>query len=100
SDRLDQRAIELGAQLAFAEQLLHGVTTCVDFFYLQDDGNDNAEAVLEAARMMGIRLVLARTMSDWEGAPRRHRESVADAARRTGELIARHRGEPTTSVQP
>jgi 5-methylthioadenosine/S-adenosylhomocysteine deaminase len=100
SDRLDQRAIVLGARLAFAEQLLHGVTTCVDFFYLQDDGNDNAEAVIEAARTMGIRLVLARTMYDWEGAPRRYRESVADAARRTGELIARHRGDPTTLVQP
>ena len=100
SDRLDQRAIVLGARLAFAEQLLHGVTTCVDFFYLQDNGNDNAEAVIEAARAMGIRLVLARTMYDWEGAPRRYRESVAEAARRTADLIARHRGEPTTSVQP
>ena len=100
SDRLDQRAIVLGAQLAFAEQLLHGVTTCLDFFYLQDDGNDNAEAVIEAARTMGIRLVLARTMYDWEGAPRRYRESVADATRRTADLIARHRGDATTLVQP
>jgi 5-methylthioadenosine/S-adenosylhomocysteine deaminase len=100
SERLDRRAIALGAQLAFAEQLLHGVTTCVDFFYLQDDGNDNAEAVIEAARATGMRLVLARTMYDWPGAPRRYRESVADAARRTAELIAGHRGDPTTSVQP
>jgi 5-methylthioadenosine/S-adenosylhomocysteine deaminase len=100
SDRLDRRAVVLGAQLAFAEQLLHGVTTCVDFFYLHDDGNDNAEAVIEAARTMGIRLVLARTMYDWEGAPRRYRESVADATRRTADLIARHRGDATTLVQP
>ena len=100
SQRLDRRGIALGAQLAFAEQLLHGVTTCVDFFYLQDDGNENAEAVIEAARAIGIRLVLARTMYDWEGAPRRYRENVADAARRTAELIARHRGDPTTLVQP
>src|SRR5499426_2771454 len=100
SDRLDRRAIALGARLAFAEQLLHGVTTCVDFFYLQDDGNDNAEAVIEAARATGIRLVLARSLYDWPGAPRRYRESVADAARRTAELIAGHRGDPTTLVQP
>ena len=100
SERLDRRAIALGAQLAFAEQLLHGVTTCVDFFYLQDDGNDNAEAVIEAAREVGMRLVLARTMYDWAGAPARYRESVADAARRTAELIARHRDDPTTRVQP
>lgn len=64
SERLDRRAIALGAQLAFVEQLLHGVTTCVDFFYLQDDGNENAEAVIEAARTIGMRLVLARTMYD------------------------------------
>src|SRR5438132_361224 len=80
--------------------LLHGATTCVDFFYLNDDGNDNAEAVIDAARAMGIRLVLARTMYDWEGAPRRYRESVADAARRTAGLIARHRADPATVVQP
>ena len=82
SERLDRRAIALGAQLAFAEQLLHGVTTCVDFFYLQDDGNENAEAVIEAARAIGIRLVLARTMYDWEGAPRRVRPSARSRRRR------------------
>jgi 5-methylthioadenosine/S-adenosylhomocysteine deaminase len=100
SDRLDRRGIGLGARLAFAEQLLHGVTTCVDFFYLQDEGNDNAEAVIEAARDLGIRLVLARTMYDWPGAPARYRERVDDAARRTAELIARHRGDPTVAVHP
>jgi 5-methylthioadenosine/S-adenosylhomocysteine deaminase len=100
SERLDRRAIALGAQLAFAEMLRHGVTTCVDFFYLHDDGNDNAEAVIEAARAIGIRLVLARTMYDWPGAPRRYRETVADATRRTAELIAGHRDDPTTRVQP
>ena len=100
SARLDAAAIGLGAQLAFAEQLLHGVTTCVDFFYLQDDGNDNAEVVIDAARSVGIRLVLARAMYDWDGAPRRYREGVADAARRTADLIGRHRGDATVTVQP
>jgi 5-methylthioadenosine/S-adenosylhomocysteine deaminase len=100
SQRLDRRAIKLGASLAFAELLLHGATTCVDFFYLQDEGNDNAEAVIEAAREIGIRLVLARTMYDWEGAPKRYRESPADAARRTRELIAAHRHDETCVVQP
>src|SRR5437773_12526261 len=60
SQRLSRRAIALGASFAFAEMLLHGATTCVDFFYLQDDGHENAEAVIEAARAVGIRLVLAR----------------------------------------
>ena len=100
SERLDRRDIALGASFAFAEMLRHGATTCVDFFYLQDEGNENAEAVIEAARAVGIRLVLARTMYDWAGAPKRYRESPADAARRTRELIAAHRRDEIAVVQP
>ncbi|HEX5815972.1 MAG TPA: amidohydrolase family protein, partial [Methylomirabilota bacterium] len=100
SARLDRASLRVGAEFAFAEMLLHGVTTCVDFFYIHDAGNENAEAVIEAARAVGIRLVLARGMYDWEGAPARYRERPADAARRTRELIARHRGDPTVTVQP
>jgi 5-methylthioadenosine/S-adenosylhomocysteine deaminase len=100
SQRLDREGIALGAAFAFAEMLRHGATTCVDFFYLSDEGNENAEAVIEAARRVGIRLVLARTLYDWEGAPRRYRESVTDATRRTHELIALHRSDPTVRVQP
>jgi 5-methylthioadenosine/S-adenosylhomocysteine deaminase len=100
STRLDREGIYLGAAFAFAEMLIHGATTCVDFFYLQDSGNDNARAVIRAARDTGIRLVLARAMYDWDGAPARYRESPADAARRTRELMAEHAGDPTVMVQP
>ena len=100
SERLDREALALGAAFAFAEMLLHGVTTCVDFFYLQDDGNENAEAVIGAARSVGIRLVLARAMYDWPGAPRRYRETPAAARRRVHELIVRHRDDPVVRVQP
>jgi len=100
SERLDRDAIALGAAFAFAEMLRHGVTTCVDFFYLNDDGNDNAEAVIAAARAVGMRLVLARAMYDWEGAPKRYRETPGDAKRRVGELIAAHRHDATVTVQP
>jgi 5-methylthioadenosine/S-adenosylhomocysteine deaminase len=100
SERLDRAGIALGAAFAFAEMLRHGATTCVDFFYLQDAGNENAEAVIAAARAVGIRLVLARAMYDWEGAPRRYRETPGAAARRVGELIAAHRHDPTVVVQP
>jgi 5-methylthioadenosine/S-adenosylhomocysteine deaminase len=100
SERLDRAGIALGAAFAFAEMVKQGVTTCVDFFYLQDDGNENAEAVIEAAGAVGIRLVLARAMYDWEGAPMRYRESPAAAARRVRELITAHRHDPTVTVQP
>jgi 5-methylthioadenosine/S-adenosylhomocysteine deaminase len=100
STRLDREGIYLGAAFAFAEMLLHGATTCVDFFYLQDNGNENAEAVIRAARDVGIRLVLARTMYDWDGAPARYRETPADAARRVRELIRAHTGDALVAVQP
>jgi 5-methylthioadenosine/S-adenosylhomocysteine deaminase len=100
SERLAREDIAVGAAFAFAEMLLHGATTCVDFFYLQDDGDENAEAVIAAAREVGIRLVLARAMYDWEGAPRRYRERPADAARRVRALVARHRDDETVRVQP
>jgi 5-methylthioadenosine/S-adenosylhomocysteine deaminase len=100
STRLDREGIYVGAAFAFAEMLLHGATTCVDFFYLQDSGNENAEAVIRAARDVGIRLVLARTMYDWEGAPARYRETPAEAARRVTELIRTHAGDATVTVQP
>src|SRR6185295_4320168 len=60
SRRLGARGIEIGAAFAFAEMLRHGITTVVDFFYVQDGGNANAEAAIRAARQVGIRLVLAR----------------------------------------
>jgi len=100
STRLDRDGIYLGAAFAFTEMLLHGATTCVDFFYLQDAGNDNAEAVIQAARDVGIRLVLARAMYDWEGAPVRYREKPAEAAKRTADLIARYAKDPLVRVQP
>ncbi len=100
STRLDRDGIYLGAAFAFAEMLIHGATTCVDFFYLQDSGNDNAEAVIQAARDTGIRLVLARSMYDWEGAPPRYRETPAEAAARTRALIRAYAGDPLVAVQP
>jgi 5-methylthioadenosine/S-adenosylhomocysteine deaminase len=39
-------------------------------------------------------------MYDWEGAPKRYRETPADASRRTRELIAAHRHDATVTVQP
>ncbi len=100
SERLDRDGLALGATFAFVEMLLHGATTCVDFFYLQDGGNENAEAVIAAARAVGIRLVLARGMYDWPGAPMRYRETPRDAAARTRALIDRYRGVEDVAVEP
>ncbi len=80
--RLGADGVYVGALFAFAEMLLHGVTAVCDFFYVNDDGNDNAEAVIRAAERVGIRLVLARCFYDWDGAPTAFRETIPDAESR------------------
>jgi 5-methylthioadenosine/S-adenosylhomocysteine deaminase len=100
SRRLTTRGIETGAAFAFAEMLRHGITTVVDFFYLQGGGNANAEAVIRAAKRVGIRLVLARAFYDWDGAPAEYRETPAEATARCRALMAAFAGDPTVTVQP
>lgn len=102
SERLSGDDIYAGALFAFAEAALAGVTTVVDFFYLHDEGNENAERVVEAARDIGIRLVLARAFYDVDAptrAPARYRETAENAARRFLELHAAHRSDPMLSIQ-
>ncbi|HEV3472102.1 MAG TPA: amidohydrolase family protein [Actinomycetota bacterium] len=103
SAELDDDSLYIGALFAFTEALLAGVTTTVDFFYLNDGSNDNAEVVIRAAKDAGIRLVLARTFYDKDAptqAPGRYREAAADAARRTRELAEGHSDDELISVQP
>lgn len=75
SEQLTQHEIYESARLAYWDMLRHGITAVADFFYLNDQGVENALAVARAARDVGIRLLLARTFYDWEGAPARYRES-------------------------
>jgi 5-methylthioadenosine/S-adenosylhomocysteine deaminase len=103
SERLSAQDIYSGALFAFAEALLAGTTTTVDFFYLHDGDNDNAEQVVRAAHDVGIRLVMARAFYDPDaptGAPARYREAAGDAAKRTRALAEAHSGDPLISVQP
>jgi 5-methylthioadenosine/S-adenosylhomocysteine deaminase len=103
SRRLDGRGVFVGALFAFAEALLAGATTTVDFFYLHDDSNDNAEQVIAAARALGIRLVLARAFYDPDAptqAPDRYREPAERSAERCRALARAHEGDALVSVQP
>lgn len=100
---LTQDDIYTGSLFAFTEAIIAGVTTTVDFFYLHDGGNANAEAVIRAANTAGIRLVLARAFYDIDAptkAPARFRESTSDAAERTRSLAREHSSDPLISVQP
>jgi 5-methylthioadenosine/S-adenosylhomocysteine deaminase len=103
SEALTGDDLYAGALFAFAEALRAGVTTTVDFFYLHDDGNANAEVVIRAARDAGIRLVLARAFYDVDAptkAPARYRETAEAAGERCRALAAAHAGDPMVSVQP
>ncbi len=75
---------------AFSEMLAAGITTVAEFFYLNGEGNDRAEAAIRAAGDTGIRLVFARTWMDADYAPPEFRETIDAAADRTRELMRRH----------
>ena len=100
AERLDRDAIKTGALFDFAEMAKAGVTTAVDFFYLHDHGNENAMAVVEAAREVGIRVVLARSMYDWTGAPKRFQETPREAERNFLQLYSELRGNRMAFAQP
>ncbi len=100
SERLDRDGIKTAALFAFAEMAKAGITTAVDFFYLHDRGLENDLAVVEAAKEVGIRLVLARSMYDWAGAPKRYQETPAEAERNFRELYAELRGDRMAFPQP
>jgi 5-methylthioadenosine/S-adenosylhomocysteine deaminase len=100
SERLDRDGIRTGALFDFAEMVRHGVTTVVDFFYLHDRGNENDLAVIEAAHEAGLRIVLARSMYDWSGAPKRYQETPDQAVRNGRALADALRSDRRAFVQP
>ncbi len=73
---------------AFGEMLRAGITSVVEFFYLNGAGNEHARAAIQAARDTGIRLILARAWMDAPDVPAAFRETLDQAASRTSELIA------------
>jgi 5-methylthioadenosine/S-adenosylhomocysteine deaminase len=83
SRRFTREHIYGGAVFAFSEMMKYGVTTVSDFFYLHNFGPESDEIIIKAAKDVGIRLVLARTMYDWEGAPKGYVESVSQAVENT-----------------
>jgi 5-methylthioadenosine/S-adenosylhomocysteine deaminase len=97
---MDEQAVYYGARFAFAEMLRAGVTTVCDFFYIHRDGNVNDHAVIRAAQDLGMRIVLARTMYDWEGAPKEYQEAIPDAVTRTRELWQAFQGRDDVHVCP
>lgn len=97
---LDEEAIYTGAIFAFGEMLKYGATTVSDFFYVHNGGTSADEAVIQAAKDVGIRLVLARTMYDWNGAPTSYLETVEEAVERTRALAKKYQGSEMIHIHP
>lgn len=102
SPRLTAEDMATAALFAFGEMLLHGVTTVCDFYYLNDGANDHASATIEAAKQLGIRIVMARCFYDWDGAPAKYRETIPQAVSNFEALARRYqdRSRFLTTVQP
>lgn len=79
-----------GAVFAFSEMMKYGVTTVCDFFYLHNFGIESDDMIVKAAKDVGIRLVLARTMYDWDGAPKGYQETVDEAVENTRFLAEKY----------
>ncbi|MDD3217770.1 MAG: amidohydrolase [Lachnospiraceae bacterium] len=90
SQILTEEDIYNGAVFAFGEMMKRGVTCVSDFFYLHNYGIKSDEAIIRAAHDVGIRLVLARTMYDWEGAPAGYVETINQAVDTTRVLAERY----------
>lgn len=89
-----------GALFAFGEMMRYGVTTVCDFFYLHNNGLESDEAIIQAARDTGIRLVLARTMYDWAGAPLGYRETIEQAVGNIKALAKKYSSDPMVKILP
>ncbi len=102
SPMLSPEDLYTGALFAFGEMMKYGVTCVSDFFYVHNDGIEGDNAIIRAAADTGIRLVLARTMYDWKGAPSGYVETVEDAVGNTRLLAEKYNGSASrmTTVIP
>lgn len=105
---LDEDSLYATALHAFAEMLRAGITTVGEFFYVQNlDGGissrqRHAHAVIQAAREVGIRISLLRTLYDQGTKPgqERFREPAQQAIAQTRELAQDYAKSRTVSVMP
>lgn len=92
--------IYTGALFAFGEMMKRGVTCVGDFFYLHNYGTDSDEAIIQAAKDLGMRLGLVRTMYDWDGAPAGYVETIPQAVENTKTLANKYKADPMVNVIP
>jgi 5-methylthioadenosine/S-adenosylhomocysteine deaminase len=97
---LTEEDIYVGALFAFGEMVKQGITTVCDFFYINDQKNHNARAVIRAAHDLGLRMTMARCLYDWDGAPVRFRETVDQAVENFELLYKEYADDPMVTILP
>ena len=97
---LGTQGVYQAALFAFAEMIQMGITTVCDFFYIHGAGIETDLAIRRAAQDVGIRLVIARTLYDWDGAPDCFQEDIKDAVRSFRELHEEFKTDPKASTLP
>lgn len=100
SPKMSREDIYNGALFAFGEMMKRGVTTVGDFFYLHNFGRESDEAIIKAAKDLGMRISLNRTMYDWEGAPAGYVETISQAEENTLYLAEKYRDDPMVNILP
>ncbi|MFD1507207.1 amidohydrolase family protein [Georgenia yuyongxinii] len=98
--QLGSDELALATEYDFAEMLRMGITTAVEYFYLHDGGNENAWAILDAGRRVGMRTVFARCMFDAAGGPTRYLETPELFERNFRELREATAADPLLEVHP
>lgn len=100
SPYLKAEDVYTGAAFAFSEMMKYGATTVCDYFYVHNEGLESDEAIIRAAKDVGIRLVLARTMYDWNGAPSGYVETVDQAVKNVKHLAVKYQADDVVSIVP
>lgn len=105
--KLDDRALEIAALLAFAQMVQAGVTTVGEFHYIHNDsngpgGNRIDKLVLEAARRVGLRTTFLRCFYDTQSKPGQERfaETPEQAKEACLELHEAYKDDPMVQVMP
>lgn len=107
-ETLNEEQLYASALLAFSEMLRGGITTVGEFFYVHNlaDGTSSrqrhAQAVIEAARDVGLRIVLIRALYDQASKPGQQRfyEPADQALSQTAELAKHYARIDGVSVLP
>ena len=107
--QLDESTLYWGSLLAFSEMALCGVTTVGEFYYIHNEkgsfrrlGNRLANQVIQAARDVGLRIVLLRTIynrQEKEG-QKRFFEPLEESLEFLRELRREWEKDPFVSVLP